>query len=204
MPNLGAPPADDRQLLHAWERITCGRAGFYDDQMEGEERIAVQQQKDSRGTLFEWLYEGLGDWCQSCLQSLYESGLRYQNVLMTAIRQFHDDFWTTVPSVAAMRSPAWCGTTSVTVCIGRLRARQPSNLEETIDLFRRQAQFIDSFNRQLDTIEDPRVKQYMTCRAVVGARIDYELTPEDRLHGRGEANRRSQDFFRIEATVGVD
>ncbi|MDH4115035.1 MAG: hypothetical protein OEU89_06145, partial [Burkholderiaceae bacterium] len=92
---------------------------------------------------------------------------------------------------------------SVPVCIGRLRAERPANLQEAIDLFRRRAQFIDAMNGQLDRLADPRVRSYMTCRAVIGARVDYELTPDDRRRGRGEDRRRSQDFFRTEATVGM-
>jgi hypothetical protein len=204
MPNLGKPPQSYAELLDAWESLTCGRAGIAKVQVEDEELIAVRRQKEARGTLFDWLYEGLGDWCKPCLQSLYESGLRYQDVLMTAVDQLYQDFFATVPEVAAMRPPASCGTPSVSVCIAKLRAVRPNDLEGSIRLFRERARFIDAINTELDELEDPRVRNYMTCRAVVGAKIDYELTPSDKRGGRGEDDRRKADFFRIEATVGMD
>jgi hypothetical protein len=43
----------------------------------------------------------------------------------------------------------------------------------------------------------------MTCRAVQAARIDFELT-ESRNNHRSEANRRAEQFFRVEASVGMD
>ncbi|WP_295585757.1 hypothetical protein [uncultured Lamprocystis sp.] len=44
----------------------------------------------------------------------------------------------------------------------------------------------------------------MTCRAVQAAKIDFDLTPEARIKNRSEAKRRAEDFFRIEASVGMD
>ena len=203
MPNTGAPVRSDQHILDAWESATCGATGFSAARLEGQERLVVQRQRDSRGTLMEWLYEGLGESCASCLQSLYESGMRYQDAMLETIVTLYHDFWTEVPEVSAMRDPASCGEHSVPVCIGRLRAERPTTLADTISLFRRRAQFIDAMNSQLDGLKDPRVRSYMTCRAVIGARVDYELTPDDRRRGRGEDQRRSQDFFRSEATVGM-
>lgn len=203
MPNTGAPVRTDQQILEAWESATCGATGFSAARLEGQERLVVQRQRDSRGTLMEWLYEGFGESCASCLQSLYESGMRYQDAMLETIVTLYHDFWTEVPEVSAMRVPVSCGEHSVPVCIGRLRAERPATLEETISLFRRRAQFIDAMNSQLDNLKDPRLRSYMTCRAVIGARVDYELTPDDRRRGRGEDQRRSQDFFRTEATVGM-
>ena len=204
MPNLGTPPQSYADLLRAWEVVTCGRSGIGAIRVEDEELVAVRRQKAARGTLFEWLYEGLGDWCKPCLQSLYESGLRYQDVLLTAIDQFYQDFWTDEPEVAALRAPASCGTPSVPVCIAKLRAAPPTDLDAAMKLFRERAQFVDALNTQLDTLQKPRIRNYMACRAVVGAKIDYELTPDDKRGGRGEDDRRKAEFFRTEATVGVD
>lgn len=203
MPNLGKPPQSYAELLQAWESLTCGRAGIAKTQVEDEELVAVRSQKAARGTLFDWLYEGLGDWCKPCLQSLYESGLRYQDVLMTAIDQFYQDFFATVPEVAALRPPASCGTPSVPVCIAKLRSAHPADLEGSIKLFRERAQFIDSLNTQFDKLQNPRIRNYMACRAVVGAKVDFELTPDDKLTGRSEEDRRNADFFRVEATIGM-
>jgi hypothetical protein len=130
--------------------------------------------------------------------------MRYQDALLEAISELYQDFQYEVPEVAALRVPDSCGDQSLTVCIARFRAERAADLDETIRLFRARAQFIDRINARLDAINDPRVRSYMVCRAVIAAHTDYELTPDDKRSGRGEANRRSQDFFRIEATVGMD
>ena len=44
----------------------------------------------------------------------------------------------------------------------------------------------------------------MTCRAVQAAKIDFDATADDRNENRGEAKRRAEQFFRIEASVGMD
>jgi hypothetical protein len=203
-PNLGVPPRSDRDLLDAWEVATCQGTGYSPSVLEEQELLVVQQQREARGTLKEWLYQGLGEWCRPCQQSLYESGMRYQDALLEVIGELYQDFQDKVPEAAALRVPDSCGDRSLTVCIARLRAERAADLDGTIRLFRARAQLIDQINVKLDTITDPRVRSYMVCRAVIAAHTDYALTPDDKRSGRGEANRRSQDFFRIEATVGVD
>jgi hypothetical protein len=44
----------------------------------------------------------------------------------------------------------------------------------------------------------------MTCRAAIAAKDDFDMTPEDKRPGTTEDRRRSRDFFRVEATVGMD
>jgi hypothetical protein len=39
---------------------------------------------------------------------------------------------------------------------------------------------------------------------LLAARIDFELTDDDRNNHRGEAKRRSEQFFRVEASVGME
>jgi hypothetical protein len=203
MPNLGKAPPDDRGILDAWESLTCGRTGLTAGVLESQERMLVVQQREARGSLMEWLYEGLGDWCRPCLQSLYESGMRYQDALLTAIDQFYLDLRLEVPEVRAVGTPELCRGESVPICIARMRAERANDLEQTIALFRRRAEFIDEMNSRMDALTDPRVRNYMACRAVVAAKVDYDLTPDDNRADRGEANRRRMDFFRIEATVGM-
>jgi len=204
MPNLGTAPADDADLLRAWEAKVCAESGYSANKIEDEVLHVVRSQKESRGSLFDWLYEGLGDWCRPCLQRLYESGMRYQDAMLDAIDQLHNDFESTSAEVRGLRTTAWCGQRPVPVCIEALQAQKPVDLAATIDLFREKARLVDSVNRQFDALTDPRVRAYMTCRAVASARIDYDLTPDDKRAGRGEANRRNLDYFRIEATVGMD
>jgi hypothetical protein len=203
MPNIGERVSTDRQLLDAWERLTCDPTRFAPSRLEGQERLVVQRQRDDRGSLLEWLYEGLGENCASCQQTLYESGLRYQDAMLETILTLYHDFWTQVPEVAGLGDASVCGTHALPVCVGRLRAEDQSTLEQTIDLYKRRARLVDTANAQLDRIENPRVRSYMACRAVIAAQVDYELTPEDKRHGRGEDRRREQQFFRIEATVGM-
>jgi len=164
----------------------------------------VEQQREARGTLMQWLYEGLGESCESCMQLLYESGMRYQDALLEAIDELYQDFFAEVPEVRVLRAPASCGTDPLVVCMARLRNARAADLNGTIALFRKKAELVAAVDDQLDDIEDPRVRNYMACRAVVAAKLDYDLTPDDKRRGRGEANRRHQDFFRTEATVGMD
>ena len=58
-------------------------------------------------------------------------------------------------------------------------------------------------NDHLDDLRDPRAKAYMACRAVLGAKADFDETPEADTPGRSEDFRRAGAFFRIEATVGM-
>jgi len=204
MPHLGAPPRDDEDLLRAWESTVCANTGYTASKIEREVLDIVRLQKESRGSLFEWLYEGVGEWCQPCLQSLYESGMRYQDAMLEAIDQFYRDFADEAAEVRTLRPPASCGERPVSACIAALREARPEDLDATIRLFKEKAQFVDVINRQFDGLKDSRLRAYMTCRAVVSARIDYDLTPDDRRTGRGEGNRRALDFFRTEATVGMD
>ena len=44
----------------------------------------------------------------------------------------------------------------------------------------------------------------MACRAAIAAKDDFDLTPEDKRPGATEERRRGRDFFRVEATVGMD
>ncbi len=44
----------------------------------------------------------------------------------------------------------------------------------------------------------------MTCRAVLATKVDFDATPDDRNSDRGEAKRRAEQFFRVEASVGME
>ncbi|MFN8998027.1 MAG: hypothetical protein ACK5YQ_06215 [Betaproteobacteria bacterium] len=44
----------------------------------------------------------------------------------------------------------------------------------------------------------------MTCRAVQAAKIDFDATDDAHNRNRSEANRLAEQFFRIEASVGMD
>ena len=204
MPDAGKSPESDVDIMRAWESSVCAQSGYSAFAAEQETLFVVRAQREARGTLTDWLYQGLGEWCASCLRGMYESGMRYQDTLLETIEQLHFDFAERLPEVAALRAPASCGEGTVPECIARLRAASAGDLSGTIRLFRQKAEVVDALNQQFDTLKDPRVRAYMTCRAVVSARTDYDLTPDAHRAGRGEQNRRRMDFFRTEATVGMD
>jgi hypothetical protein len=44
----------------------------------------------------------------------------------------------------------------------------------------------------------------MTCRAVLAAKIDFDATSDERNDYRSEANRKTEHFFRREASIGME
>ena len=56
----------------------------------------------------------------------------------------------------------------------------------------------------MDEIETPATKAYMTCRAVLAAKIDFDATSDERNDYRSEANRKTEHFFRVEASIGME
>ena len=83
-------------------------------------------------------------------------------------------------------------------------AEKPEDFRSNVALFRRKAELVAAMNDFLDSLEEPKAKAYMTCRAVVAAKIDFDATDESRTDDRGEDKRRAEQFFRIEASVGMD
>ena len=63
---------------------------------------------------------------------------------------------------------------------------------------------VATVNEYLDLLDGPQARAYMTCRAVQAAKIDFDATDEDRNENRSEERRRAEQFFRIEASVGMD
>lgn len=203
LPTAVRSPDSDDALLEAWQVKACQPSGISTMRITEEELQIVQEQRSARGTMFDWLVASLGDWCEGCQQSLYDSGLRYQDAILRTIQQVYVDLLPVVPAIERLRPPASCGSDSLTECVTRLRSRPSGDLKGAIELFRRRAEFIDAINQQFDTLRDDVVRNYMACRAVVGAKIDHDLTPSGQRPGRAESERRARDFFRTEATVGV-
>ena len=81
---------------------------------------------------------------------------------------------------------------------------QPQDLRGHVDLFRRKSQLVDLLSDNLDALTDPRAKAYMTCRAVQAAKADFDATSDDRNNNRGETKRQAEQFFRVEASVGME
>lgn len=89
-------------------------------------------------------------------------------------------------------------------CAKPLLAEQSHDYKSNVDLFRRKATLVAAANEYLGPLDHPKAKAYMTCRAVQAAMIDFDATPEARTDNRSEAKRRAEDFFRIEASMGMD
>ena len=134
----------------------------------------------------------------------YESAHPYKNDLLEVIIEFFDDMGGTVEELSKIRPPAFCGDETVRDCAASLRAAKWDYLAAAIALYRKKAAFVDDVERQLDDIEDPRAKGYMTCRVAIAAKLDHEMTPEETQPGTPEGERRRLGFFRWAATVGMD
>ncbi len=138
------------------------------------------------------------------LQRHYEAAHPYKDALLEVIIELYDDLGNTVDELSRIRPPAFCGDESVRDCAASLRAAKWDFLASSIALYRKKAAFVDSIERQLDEIEDPRAKGYMTCRAAIAAKLDHDLTSEAVQPGTPERERRRLGFFRTAATVGMD
>lgn len=204
LPNNGVTPQTDAALLSAWETATCTQAGVPLERLIENELSLVREQKASRGTLLGWLYEGLGEWCKSCQAKMYEHGGRYQDEMLTAIDEARNDLGDETFGSNMLQLPAFCNNQGPARCIASMRAERPEGLDATIALFRRKSLMVDTLSAHLDNIADRRAKAYFTCRAVRAAKTDFDLTPEKRNANRNESKRRMTDFFRIEATVGME
>jgi hypothetical protein len=204
MPMLNAPPRDDQQLLDAWVQQSCSQAGVSVEKISRRELAIVKAQRDSRGTLVDWLFEGFADVSDSARMTVYESAHHYQDGLIDVITSTYADLGDQVPEMARISPPSFCAGQSVQNCGASLRTAQYHDLPSAIELFRKKAAFVDTVGEQLDDIKDPKAKGYMTCRAALAAKDDFDMTPEANRPGGFEERRRTSDFFRVEATVGVN
>jgi hypothetical protein len=100
--------------------------------------------------------------------------------------------------------PVWCGGNDFADCVHGLLTKHDKDFQGQLDLFRRKAELVETVQRHMDQLEAPGAKAYMTCRAVVAAKIDFDATDDDRNDHRSEANRRAEQFFRSEASVGME
>ena len=102
------------------------------------------------------------------------------------------------PVSAILAAPTLAG------CAKALMDETAVDFEGHVELFRRQADLAATVNDFLGQIDEPGAKAYMTCRAVEAAKIDFDATDDGHNADRGEAKRRAEQFFRIEASVGMD
>ncbi len=204
LPGGERPLTRDADLLAAWEGQACARIGTAPDAFWRFDRDLVLRQRESRGSLLEWLLAGLGPVCEDCELPLYSHAQAYQDELLEAIAQLAVHLGPQAHRLHEARLPAWCGAADFTACVQALKAERPQGFRAQVDVFRRKAQLVDALGAHLDDLRAPEAAAYMTCRAVQAARIDFELTDDARNNDRGEAKRLAEQFFRVEASVGLE
>ncbi len=204
LPRGLTPSASDRDLLAAWQAQTCDASGFSAEYLRSIDSAAVQRQRESRGSLFDWLWEEIASECESCEQARYQHAQAYQDQMLATLLQVRLHLGPAAPELPRLKLPEWCGGRIYYDCVRDLMAEQPKDLAAHKALFRRKAQLVDLIGSHLDDVAEPKAKAYMACRAVLSTKIDFDATPDDRNANRSEANRRAEQFFRIEASVGMD
>lgn len=203
LPSLGSPPTTDKELLAAWTQPSCSQAGVSEEKIAREDLAAVKTQKESRGSLVDWIFAGLADYSEAAKQELYESAHRYQDGMLQIIVELYDDLGAQVPDLSRVKAPVFCAGENVRDCAASLRAAKYNTLSSTIEIFRKKAAFVDVVGDQLEEIDDPRLDGYMVCRTAFAAKDDHDLTPAGKQSGGSESKRRDEGFFLIEATVGT-
>jgi len=204
MPMLDSPPRSDQAILDAWVRQTCTEVDVSLEGIARRDYAVVKAQRDSRGTLLDWAFESFEGVSDSARFTLYEHAHHYQNGLLDVILGTYGDLGWQVPDLQHIVAPSFCEGGSVKSCAAALLTMQHNDLAASIESYRKKAIFVNAVGEQLDEIQDLRAKAYMTCRAAVAAKEDFDMTPEDRRPGSTEERRRSRDFFRVEATVGME
>jgi hypothetical protein len=204
LPSLGSPPKNDAELLEAWTRPSCNQAGVSLEKIAKEDLAAVRTQKESRGSLVDWLFEGVFEKSEAGRRKLYQSAHHYQDGMLEIIMEVFDDLGGRVQELSRVNLPAFCHGQSVRDCASFLRAAEFDTLESTIETFRLKAAFVDFVGEQLAEINDPRLEAYMVCRTAFAAKDDHDLTPEGKQPGASERRRRDRGFFQFEATIGMD
>ncbi|MGA9961552.1 MAG: hypothetical protein WBP66_04330, partial [Azonexus sp.] len=204
MPKGVKPTTSDADLMEAWDAQTCQKSGVPAARTQQEDVALVKLQRDSRGTLLEWLVSWLEPVCQSCEAPLYKHALAYQDELLQTLLQVDQDLGRKAHRLHELKLPQWCAGQDFVACAKGLIAEQPTDFKASTDLFRRKAALVFLLNEHLDDLSSPEAKAYMTCRAVQAAKIDFELIDNEHKTKRNETQRRTDRFFLIEASVGMD
>ena len=147
-----------------------------------------------------------GPACETCEQPLFDHAHAYLDAMLEVLLQGDAIVKAGIAGVQLPKAklPSWCGQKNFPDCARGLMAEKPEDFRSNVALFRRKAELVASMNDFLDGLEEPKARAYMTCRAVVAAKIDFDATDESRTDDRGEDKRRAEQFFRIEASVGMD
>lgn len=203
MPHGKTPVRSDADLLAAWRDSACAESGVPIKHIADEDQKLVKIQKSSRGNLVEWLMAALAPVCETCEQPLYEHAQKYLDEIFEVILELDTDLGREAHRLHTLRLPEWCDGKDYTLCIKELTAQKADDFRSHVRLFRRKAALVALINEHLDDLTAHQAKAYMTCRAVLAAKDDFDATPDDRNSNRGEAKRQAEQFFRIEASVGM-
>jgi hypothetical protein len=204
MPKGVKPTTSDADLLAAWDAQTCEKSGVPPARIKEEDMALVKLQRESRGTLLEWLVSWLEPVCQTCEAPLYKHALAYQDELLQTLLQVDQDLGRKAHRLHELKLPKWCAGQDFVACAKGLIAEQPADFKASTDLFRRKAALVALLNEHLDDLSSPEARAYMTCRAVQAAKVDFDLIDNERNTRRNESQRRTDRFFLIEASVGMD
>jgi hypothetical protein len=204
MPRGDRPTRSYADLLAAWEKQTCQDSGVPLADIAEKDVNLVRQQKSARGNLLEWLLEYASPACETCELPLYQHAQSYQDELLLELIETGEDLGRDAHRLHELELPEWCGGQDYVACARALLTQRPRDFAAHVDLFRRKASLVALLNDHLDDLDSHRAKAYMTCRTVVAAKIDFDLTPDDKNVDRGEDKRRAEQFFRIEASVGME
>jgi hypothetical protein len=204
MPMLDSPPQSDREIRNAWVRQACAEVDVPVETISRRDQTIVKAQRESRGTLFDWVFESFEGVSDAARMTLYEHAHHYQDGLLDVIIGTYADLEGRLPEMVEVVVPSFCEAGAVKACAVALKSQPRGNLAASIESYRKKAIFANTVGEQLDDIQDPNAKAYMTCRAAIAAKDDFDMTPEDKRPGGTEERRRNRDFFRVEATVGME
>jgi hypothetical protein len=204
MPMLDTPPRSDQEIRDAWVQQACSRVDVPMAKISRRDLAIVKAQRESRGTLLDWVFESFEGVSDAARMTLYEHAHHYQDGLLDVIIGTYSDLEGLVPEMAGVSLPSFCEAGAVKACAAALISQPRDNLAASIESYRKKAIFANTVGEQLDDIQDLRAKAYMTCRAAIAAKDDFDLTPEDKRPGGTEERRGNRDFFRVEATVGME
>jgi hypothetical protein len=204
MPRGTRPNASDADLMSAWEQQTCERAGIDVAQLRAVDLAHVRRQRDARGSLLGWLREEIAPECDSCELERLQHAHAYQDEMLLALQELGGQLGPRSHRLDGVRLPAWCGRQDFNACASMLLAERPDGLVAQRTHFQRKARLVGLLTEQLAELDTPDARAYMTCRAVQAAKLDFDATDNGRNNHRSEANRRAEQFFRVEASVGMD
>jgi hypothetical protein len=204
MPSGDKPVRSDADLIAAWNESACARIGPEPEAFVRFDRDIVTRQRESRGSIAEWVLAALAPVCETCEVPLYRHAQAYQDAMLDTILQLATHLGRRAHALHELTLPAWCGKADFHDCARALQAESRSDAAGQRELFRRKATLVDLLGTHLDDLKSPQAAAYMTCRAVHAARIDFDLTDDARNSNRGEAKRNAEQFFRVEASVGME